>query len=96
MKVLQKIRPCGLIYIPSRIRKKFKNCKFVVYEENGKIIVLPFEINDSRLEYVLKLHGFRGYGDVYIPRSLYRKYKNYVFSIIDEGDRIVLDPIKIE
>lgn len=96
MEELQRIRPCGLIYIPSKIRRKFQNCRFTVYEENGKIIVSPFEINDPRLENALKLQVFRGNGDIYIPRSLYRKFKDCMFSVLDEGDRIVLDPIKIE
>ncbi|MEM2191389.1 MAG: hypothetical protein QW540_08185 [Archaeoglobaceae archaeon] len=96
MEELQRIRPCGLIYIPSKIRRKFKNCRFTIYEENGKIIVLPFEISDQRLKNALKLQVFRGNGDIYIPRPLYRKYKDYIFLIREEGDRIVLDPIKIE
>ncbi|MEM2120778.1 MAG: hypothetical protein QXR93_06830 [Archaeoglobaceae archaeon] len=93
---LQTIRSCGLIYIPARIRKKFENHRVIVYEENGKIIVVPFENTNPRLENVLKLQKLRKDGSVYIPRPLYRKYRNCVFSVLDEGDRIVLDPVKIE
>lgn len=90
-----KVRKCGLIYVPKNIREKYKDRKFLVYEENGKIVLEPYEIDDPALKYALKLQTFK-YNCIYIPRELYRKFANHVFSIIDEGDRIVLDPVKLD
>ncbi len=93
---LQRIRSSGTIYIPSKIREKFAKCKFLVYEENGKIVIIPFENSDPRLKNALKLQTFKKNGCIYIPRQLYRKFASYAFYVLDEGDKIVLDPVKLE